>query len=347
MLSTSTTAWEETMKAVQLHQFGAEHLELVELPAPQPAAGEVLVRVRARSLNYRDLVLVAGSYLSGLSFPLVPVSDGAGEVVALGAGASRWRIGDRVTTHYTTSWLAGEMAEHHQQAKLGGPLAGMLAEYVALPEQALVATPSHLSDAEAATLPIAALTAWNALQACQLQAGETVLLQGTGGVSLFALQFAQLMGAKVIMTSGSDTKLERVRALGAHAVLNYRDTPDWGTVARGLNGDRGVDVVVEVGGAQTLAQSLIAIRQCGRIAVVGFLGGLGGGPDVTRALVQKRARLLGISVGHRESFEAMNRAIALHGLRPIIDREFRLEEARNAFACAQSAEGFGKVVIVD
>lgn len=333
------------MQAIELRQFGIENLHSIDMEKPKAGQGEVLVRIRAASLNYRDRVLIDGSYLPNLHLPLIPISDGAGEVAAVGAGVQRWKVGDRVTTHYTTTWLAGEMTEAHQGVKLGGPLPGMLREYAVLPEFALVATPSHLSDAEAATLPIAALTAWNALQDSGLRAGQTVLLQGTGGVSLFALQFAKVMGARVIITSSSDAKLERARQLGAHHGINYRNTPNWGEAARELNGGRGIDVVVEVGGAQTLAQSLTAIRQCGSIAVIGFLGGLGAGPDVVRTLVQKRARLLGISVGHRESFEAMNRVLALHGIKPVIDRSFPLPEAAEALRYFSGSDVFGKVVI--
>jgi NADPH:quinone reductase-like Zn-dependent oxidoreductase len=333
------------MQAMELNKFGIENLSMVDLGKPQPGPREVLVRIRAASLNYRDRVLIDGSYMPNLQFPLIPVSDGAGEVVEVGAEVTRWKAGDRVTTHYTTTWLAGEMTEAHQTAKLGGPLQGMLREYAVLPESALVATPGHLSDAEAATLPIAALTAWNALQEANLRAGQTVLLQGTGGVSLFALQFAKVIGARVIITSSSDAKLQRALELGAHHGINYRNTPNWGEAARQLNGGRGIDAVVEVGGAQTLAQSLVAIRQCGSIAVIGFLGGLGAGPDVVRALVQKRARMLGISVGHRESFEAMNRVIELHKIQPVIDRSFPLSQTAEAFDYFGGSDLFGKVVI--
>lgn len=333
------------MQAIELRQFGIDNLHLIDQERPQPGPGEVLVRIRATALNYRDRVVVDGTYLPNLALPFIPVADAAGEIAAVGAGAQRWKIGERVTTHYTTNWLAGQMTEAHQGAKLGGPLPGMLREYAVLPESALVATPAHLSDAEAATLPIAALTAWNALADCNLQAGQTVLLQGTGGVSLFALQFARAMGARIIITSSSDAKLARAREMGAHAGINYRSTPNWGEAARELNGGRGVDVVLEVGGVHTLGQSLVAVRQCGSIAVIGFLGGLGAGPDVTRALVQKRARLLGISVGHRESFEAMNRALSLHAIKPVIDRSFALPQAAEAFRYFGGGEGFGKVVI--
>jgi NADPH:quinone reductase-like Zn-dependent oxidoreductase len=336
---------EKAMQAVQLTQFGLDNLQLIDQARPEPAAGEVLVRVRAASLNYRDRMLVEGSYLPNLKLPLVPVSDAAGEVVAVGEGVTRWKVGDRVTTHYTTNWLAGEMNESHQTAKLGGPLPGMLREFAALPEQALVATPAHLSDAEAATLPIAALTAWNGLMETGLKPGQTVLLQGTGGVSLFALQFAKIMGARIIITSSSDEKLARARELGAHHTINYRTMPNWGEAARVLNDGCGVDAVLEVGGGNTLAQSLIAVRQSGKIAVIGFLAGLGAATEVARALVQKRVSLHGISVGHRESFEEMNQVIALHGIRPIVDRTFTLPQAVDAYRYFAGAEGFGKVVI--
>ncbi|GAB3258946.1 zinc-dependent alcohol dehydrogenase family protein [Chitinimonas naiadis] len=336
------------MQQVELQQFGLEHLVLGDAPRPEPGPAEVLVRLQARSLNYRDRVVIDGSYMPNLRFPFVPVSDAAGEVVAVGKGVSRFTVGDRVVTHYTTGWFAGRMRAEHQQSKLGGPLPGMLREYAALSEQILLPVPAHLSLAEASTLPIAALTAWNALQESELQAGDTVLVQGTGNVALFALQFAKLLGLRVIITSSSDDKLARARLLGADEGINYQHTPAWGQAAHELTGGVGVDAVIEVGGMATLAQSLVAVRVAGTIAVIGFLGGVSGtadGPDVTRALVAKRARLQGISVGHRDSFEAMNRAIALHGLRPVIDSEFALADYAAAFARFGSGEAFGKVLI--
>ncbi|WP_374349261.1 NAD(P)-dependent alcohol dehydrogenase [Chitinimonas sp.] len=333
------------MQAYHLKQFGIDHLQQVDLPMPQPGQGEVLLRVGAVSLNYRDRVVAEGNYLPDMPLPFIPVSDGAGVVAAVGAGVTRWQVGQRATTQYTTNWMAGRMVEAHQKAKLGGPLPGMLREYAVLHEQSLVATPAHLSDAEASTLPIAAVTAWNALMACELRAGQTVLLQGTGSVSLFALQLARIMGARVIITSSSDAKLARAHSLGAHHTINYRDTPDWGQAARDVLGGEGVDAVLEVGGAGTLAQSAHAVRQDGSIALIGFLGGFGGGPEISRALMYKRARLLGTSVGHRESFEAMNRAIDLHQLRPVIDRQYAFADAPAAYRQLVAGDSFGKIVI--
>ncbi|HEY9104916.1 NAD(P)-dependent alcohol dehydrogenase [Chitinimonas sp.] len=335
------------MLQIELKQFGLEHLVATDAPVPVAGPGEVLVRLRARSLNYRDRVVIDGSYMPNLALPFVPVADATGEVVDVGPGVGRFGGGERVLTHYTTAWLAGRMRAEYQQSKLGGPLQGMLREYAVLPEQALLPVPEHLSLGEAATLPIAALTAWNALQESQLQAGDTVLVQGTGSVSLFALQFAKLMGCRVIITSSSEAKLARARALGADTGINYLTEPAWGKVARELS-TGGVDAVIEVGGMRTLAQSMQAVRAAGTVAVIGFLGGVAGageGPDITRALVASRARLQGISVGHRESFEAMNRAIALHGLRPVIDSEFALPDYAAAFARFASGDAFGKVLI--
>jgi NADPH:quinone reductase-like Zn-dependent oxidoreductase len=334
------------VRAVQIGDtFGLDHLALVERPEPYPGPGQALVRVRAASLNYRDLLMVQGSYNRKQKLPLIPCSDGAGEVVAVGDGVTRVRAGDRVCAIFAQGWLAGEPGRDLVRTTLGGPLDGMLAESVVLSADGLVKVPDHLSDEEAATLPCAAVTAWSALiEGGGLKAGDTVLVLGTGGVSIFALQLAVLAGARVIVTSSSDDKLERARQLGAAHVVNYRQVPEWGARVKELTGGEGVDHVLEVGGAGTLAQSLQAVRAGGRIYLIGVLAG--NSTDISLPAIQmRRVRIDGILVGSRASFEALNRAVALHRLRPVIDRTFPLAEARAAFDHMAAGAHFGKICV--
>jgi len=320
-------------------------LALVERPEAAPGPGEVLVRVRAVSLNYRDLLLVKGAYNPKLRRPMVPCSDGVGEVAAVGEGVTRVRPGDRVCGAFFQDWIDGAISEAKTRAALGGGVDGMLAEYVVLREQGVVPVPAHLTDEEAAALPCAAVTAWNALmEQGALRPGETVLLQGTGGVSLFALQFAVLAGARAIITSSSDEKLERARQLGAAAGINYRIRPDWDEAVRELVVKVGVDHVVEVGGAGTLPRSLKAVRTGGTVSLIGVLSGTAGEFNPL-PLLMRQIRLQGIYVGSRAMFERMNEAIAQHGLRPVIDRVFPFEEAREALRYLESGKHFGKVCI--
>jgi NADPH:quinone reductase-like Zn-dependent oxidoreductase len=325
---------------------GIDALTAVERPDPEPGAGEVLVRVRASALNYRDLSVVLDPVARGFALPLVPNSDGAGEVVAVGSAVARFRPGDRVAGLFFQGWFAGEIDAAAMTRTLGGPLDGMLCEYRVLPEDGLIGLPPHLTFEEGATLPVAALTAWHALvEKGRVKAGDRVLLLGTGGVSIFALQFAKLQGAHVTITSGSEEKLARARALGADATVNYRETPEWGARVREMTGGRGVDHVLEVGGAGTFEQSVAATRVGGRVSLIGILTGTKGlaNPlDVTR----KSLVVQGIYDGSRAMFEAMNRAIAAHGLRPVVDRTFPFEAARDAFHAMRAAGHFGKLVVV-
>ena len=259
------------MRAWQVSAFGIDSLEFVERPTPAPGPGEVLVAVRAVSLNCRDLMVVKGLYNPKMKLPRIPCSDGAGEVVAVGAGVTTWKPGDRVAGIFMQNWLEGPLTAAKARGALGGDIDGMLADYVVLKEQGLVAIPDHLSFQEAATLPCAAVTAWNALATGEIKPGATVLIQGTGGVSIFALQFARLKGARVLGISSSYEKLERASAMGLDAGLNYRDNPDWDRWALDQTGGEGVDLVVEVGGLGTLARSLRAIRMGGTIAQIGVL----------------------------------------------------------------------------
>jgi NADPH:quinone reductase-like Zn-dependent oxidoreductase len=331
------------MRAVEIRgSFGLDHLEIVERPDPAPGPGRALVRLRAASLNYRDLLTVEGKYNPKLKLPLIPCSDGAGEVLAVGDGVTRVRPGDRVCGNFAQHWIAGEPKRERMRATLGGPLDGTLAELAVYDQEGLVKIPEHLTDEEASTLPCAAVTAWTCLQG--LTAGDTVLLQGTGGVSIFALQLARLRGARVIITSSSDAKLARARELGATEGINYRETPDWGAKAKELTGGGGVDLVVEVGGAGTLGQSLKAVRMGGTISLIGNLAG--NTVEISLPLIfMQHVRVQGILVGPRDSFEAMNRAIALHRLRPIVDRVFPLIDFRAAFEHMAAGGHFGKIVM--
>jgi NADPH:quinone reductase-like Zn-dependent oxidoreductase len=335
----------ERMRAVEAAAFGLDTLRLVERPVPRPGRGEILVRVRAASLNYRDLVILKGIYLASLPLPYVPASDGCGEVTLVGEGVTRFRVGDRVIPTYTQGWIDGlPTLEMRTQRTLGAPLTGLLQDYVVVPSEDAVAAPEHLTDAEAATLPIAALTAWSTLQEGRVKPGDWVLVEGTGGVAIFALQFAKLAGARVIALSSSDEKLARVRELGAEATINYRTTPEWAGPVREATGGRGLDIVVETGGAATLPQALNAMAFGGFVGVIGFVGGFEATIDVRR-LLGPMVRVQGIAVGPRSRFEAMNRAITTHGLQPVIDRTFPLEQATDAFALMERGGHFGKIVI--
>lgn len=309
-----------------------------------PGPGEVVVALRAASLNHRDLLTVRGTYNPRQPLPLVPGSDGAGEVLAVGPGVTRVEIGDRVCSVFAPHWIAGEPTRERIRATLGGPLPGTLAERILLPAESVVRVPAHLDDVEAATLPCAAVTAWNAVVTLgRVVAGEVVLVLGTGGVSLFALQFARMLGAEVIVTSSSHEKLRRAQALGAVETIHYLAQPEWGREAARLAGG-GVDLVVEVGGAGTLAQSVRALRPGGRISMVGALSPRSQPIDLI-PIVMSRLTLQGVLVGSRESFEQMNRAIVAHQLRPIIDRVFDLGEAPAALEYLASGAHFGKIGI--
>jgi NADPH:quinone reductase-like Zn-dependent oxidoreductase len=334
------------MLAYEIQSFGFEGLKRAERPDPTAGPGQVLLKMRAWSLNYRDLMMAKGHYNPKLRMPAVPLSDGVGEVVAVGQGVSRVKVGDRVANCFMPKWVAGEITEAKARSALGaGGGEGMLAELVAISEEGVVHLPEHLSDEEGATLPCAAVTAWHALVGeGSLKAGDTVLVQGTGGVSIFALQLAHLHGARVIATSSSDDKLARALKLGASDGINYVTTPKWDERVRELTGGLGVDYIVEVGGAGTLTQSMKAIKPGGQISLIGVLTG-GAGQVNPLPILMRNIRVQGIFVGSREMFEAMNRAIALHKLKPVVDRVFGFDEAPAAYQYMESAKHFGKVVI--
>ncbi len=326
------------MKAFQLHDFsGADGLKRADLPDPVPGAGQVLMRIRAVSLNYRDLLIAKGLYNPKLKMPMTPVSDGAGEIAAVGPGVTRFKPGDRVAAAFMPDWVEGPPDDEKARSALGGGGVGMLAELAVLPAHGVVSIPPHLSFDEAATLPCAAVTAWNGLVTGGdgLPAGSSVLVQGTGGVSVFALQFARISGARVIATSSSDQKLARAIELGASDGINYRTTPDWDKKVRELTEGKGVDHIVEVGGAGTLSRSMRAVRVGGHIAVIGVLSGVEAEVN-PMPILMKSIRVQGIYVGSRTMFEAMNRAITLHQIRPVIDRVFDFEHAPEAFKYLES-----------
>src|SRR5258706_5141115 len=315
----------KTMRVLEATDFSIDALKLGERPVPKPRRGEILVHIKAASLNYRDLAILAQKYMATLALPYVPASDACGEVVEIGEEVTRFKVGDRVTPVYTQGWHDGyPTPDQRTKRTLGAPLSGVLQEYVVVPAEEAVSVPTNLSDGEAATLPIAALTAWSTLQEGGIKAGDTVLVQGTGGVALFALQFAKIMGACVVALSSSDEKLVRARQLGADIGINYRTTPDWGAAVKEATQGRGVDIIVETAGA-TMDKSLAAVAFGGFIGIVGFVAGLKADIPL-RSVIGPMIRIQGIAVGSRARFEAMNRAITLHKLKPGNESAFPLEK---------------------
>jgi NADPH:quinone reductase-like Zn-dependent oxidoreductase len=331
------------MRAYQLSAFDLDHLQPTDIPAPRPGPNDVLVRMEAASLNFRDLMLVRGGLYRNVALPFIPVSDGAGTVLEIGEAVTRFKPGDRVTTFYKSRWLAGAMRPEWEGAEIGGPEPGEMRELACFDEYSLAHAPAHLSSVQAATLPIAALTAWQVLESAHLTTGQSVLLLGTGGVSLFALQFAKLRGARTILLSSSDAKLARAKALGADIGLNYSQCPEWDTLVREASGG-GVDAVIETIGAATLGQSLQAVRMHGFIGVLGWLGGSEARLPLT-PLVLKRIRIQGLSVAPLEAHERMVAAIETTHLEPVIDRVYGFGELREAFEQLAGGRHFGKLAI--
>lgn len=335
------------MKIFQIQDdWSMDHLKIAECDPPEPGPGEVLLKMNAASINYRDLVVPLRGYGSFTgTLPLIPISDGVGEVVEIGAGVTKVARGDRVCPMFMQKWIAGEPDLTRITTTLGGPIDGVMQEYMVVDEEGLAKAPEYLSDEEAATLPCAALTAWSALVTeGDVKAGDRVLVQGTGGVSLFALQFAKLLGAKVVIISSSDNKLIRAAALGAEEGINYTNVPEWGKAVKKLTEGNGVDHIVEVGGEKTLPQSLRAIRPGGTISMIGVLSGANMGVSLG-LIVTRKVRLQGITVGHRDSFEAMTRAMAQHQVKPVIDRVFAFEELKEAMEYLRQGKHFGKICI--
>ncbi len=332
------------MKAYEIQEFGIDELAGAERDTPKPEASEVLVRFHAASLNYRDLMMVKGFYNPKLKTPLVPLSDGAGEVVEVGNDVTRWKVGDRVMPIFMQGWIDGGIEFNKARTALGGDLDGCLREYGAFNEEGLVRIPKHLSYEEAATLPCAGVTAWNALKVSgELQEDDTVLLLGTGGVSIFGLQFAKNSGAKTIITSSSDEKLGQADVLGANHLINYKENPDWDDAVLVYTEKSGVDHVVEVGGAGTLQKSLNSVKMGGHIAVIGVLAGKG--DFNATSILMKAVKMQGIFVGSRVMFEQMNDFIGEHLIKPIVDKVFGFGDAREALRYMESGSHFGKIVI--
>ncbi|MCB1201293.1 MAG: NAD(P)-dependent alcohol dehydrogenase [Leptospiraceae bacterium] len=334
------------MKKIVINgNFGIENLEIQEQESDNVLPHEIQIKLSAASLNYRDLLMVKGEYNPRQKLPLVPCSDGAGTVTAVGSAVSRFRIGDRVMPVFAQTWQAGSPTLNEIRSTLGGPLDGTLRQNICVPEYSAVKIPAHLSFNEAATLPCAALTAWSALfEYGNLQAGQSVLILGTGGVSVFALQFAKLAGAKTIITSSSSEKLQMMQKLGADHIINYNEKKDWGKEVRKLTGNVGVDYVIEVGGAGTLEQSIRSVRVDGTISLIGILAGRAPELNLLPVLMQN-VRIQGILVGSRRAFENMNDAIEMNKLTPLVDRVFPFEEHKEAFLYLQSQKHMGKVVI--
>lgn len=334
------------MKAIQITGTdGFDSLQLKEVPTPLPGRGEVLIRVRAASLNFRDYMNVLG--IRGVTGPVprVPGSDGAGEIAALGEGVSNWKVGERVVMPFMPEWHEGEFLPSHQATALGGLVDGLLREYAVLPAACLLPVPDYLSFEEAATLPCAAVTAWNALMVKgDLRAGETVLVLGAGGVSIFALQLAKIAGARVLAITSSDEKAEELRKLGADAVHNYKTDPAWDDWALAQTDGRGVDKVVEVGGPDTLNRSMKAVRFGGHVALIGVLSGTAGEVQTVQ-IVRKAIRLDGVYVGSRATFADLLRCITQHQMRPVLDSNFPLADTVSALKRLESGLHIGKVVI--
>jgi NADPH:quinone reductase-like Zn-dependent oxidoreductase len=327
-------------------EWGMDHLKLSQRPEPQAGPGQVLVRMKASSLNFRDLVVPErgyGSYTGIL--PLIPVSDGFGTVCEVGSGVRRVAVGDRVCPTFFQNWFGGEPDLERLTQSLGGPIDGTMTDIMCLSEQGVVKVPDYLTDTEAACLPCAALTAWSALTTeSTVKVGDRVLIQGCGGVALFAVQFAKLLGAHVTVITSNEERMNRVQQLGADATINYRSAPEWAKATRDITLGRGYDLIIELGGEKTLPQSLRCIRPGGTIAMIGILSG----SSMTTSLgliITRQVRLQGVTVGHRDGFEAMVRAMDQHQVRPMVDRVFDFAELKEAMAYLKSGAQFGKVCI--
>lgn len=333
------------MKAYEVKEFGIDNLALVERDEPKPASDEVLAKVRAASLNYRDVMVVSGTYNPRMKLPAIPFSDAAAEIVAVGDAVTKWKVGDRVASTVIPGWIdGGPTAEKAKTAIGAGKFDGVLREYAVFNQEAIVSIPEHLSFEEASTLPCAAVTAWHALaESGHLTSGETVLTLGTGGVSIFALQFAKLFGARIIATSSSEEKIEKLKLLGADACINYREAEEWDKSVLELTDVLGVDHVIEVGGTGTLSRSVRSVRVGGHIALIGALDMAGEFNPIP--IFMKAVRVQGIFVGSRRMFEDLNARIASSRLRPVIDRVFDFGEVREALKYMERGSHFGKIVV--
>ena len=335
------------MKVMEMRDdWGLEHIKPGTRPERDPGPGEVLIKMAAASVNFRDFVMTRRGYGShGGQLPLIPLSDGAGTVAKTGPGVTRVAVGDLVCPTFPQTWFSGPMKEEHRTGMLGRPLDGVLQEYMLLSQQGIVRAPKGWSALEAATLPCAALTAWSAVIGAGIKAGDVVVTQGTGGVSLFAAMFARMQGARTIVTSSSDAKLERARDFGAALGINYKTHPEWSREVRKALGGRGADLVLELGGAETLDQSLRAIRTSGTLAMIGVLSGATAALNLGRVVTQN-VRLQGVTLGNRDAFEAMVRAIDLLGAKPPIDeKRYAFDTAADAIRAIAEGRHFGKICI--
>ncbi|TGL92738.1 NAD(P)-dependent alcohol dehydrogenase [Leptospira barantonii] len=335
------------MKVYEIqNQFGLENLKIADRPDPTPGHGEVLVRFRAASLNYRDYLMAIGKYNPKQKLPLIPLSDGAGEIAEVGPGVTKWKVGDKICANFAQTWLDGAPDKTMLKNTLGGPLDGTLCQYRIFPEHGIVPMPENLSFAEAATLPCAALTAYTAIVTHgNIQPGATIVVQGTGGVSIFALQFAKMMGCRVIATSSSDEKLAKCKALGADEVINYNEKPNWEKEVRKITDMEGADLIIEVGGAGTLQKSISSTKPWGTIALIGVLAGGESNNLSLFPILMQGIRIQGIIVGSKRNFEDMNIAINTNKIKPVVDEIFSFEDAPKAFETLKSGKHFGKVCI--
>jgi NADPH:quinone reductase-like Zn-dependent oxidoreductase len=331
------------LKVIELGAPRIDALCSSSYPDPTPGQGEVLIRLRAASLNFLDIAVASGKYPLS-NFPIIPVTDGAGEIAGVGTSITGWEVGERVIPHFIPGWQDGRMPAFGGGPRRGIDLPGSLAEYVVVPAQSLVRTPKHLSEEEAATLPIAATTAWRATRTAALGPQKTALVLGTGGVSLFALQFAKAHGSRVIVTSSSDEKLERARALGADEGINYRSTPNWADEVLRLTEGRGADLVLETGGTATFPQSIKAAALEGTVFIIGFLSGMDVSFNVG-SVMEKRIRLQGNNTGSVADLAEAAAAMQVHGIRPVLDATFTMDQAQAAYAHVAEGKHFGKVAI--
>ena len=333
------------MKAYEINEFGIDNLTLADRDEAAAQTAEVKVKFHAASLNYRDLMMVKGFYNPRLKMPLVPFSDGAGEVIEIGEAVTKFKVGDRVMPIFMQGWIDGAIDAGKARTALGGDLDGCLREFGAFDESGLICIPEHFSYEEAATLPCAAVTAFHALyESCGIKPDSTVLLQGTGGVSIFALQLASVLGCRIIITSSSDEKLEKAKELGATDTINYKTTEDWDKKVLELTEKRGVDTVVEVGGSGTMQKSVNAVKTGGHVAVIGVLSGKG--EFNPTSILMKSVRLQGVYVGSKQMFEDMNRVFCQHThLKPVIDKTFEFSEVKDALKYMESGSHFGKIVV--
>lgn len=335
------------MKAIQLTDFGIKNFRLSEIEKPIPKAYEVLVNIKAVSLNYLDVILANGSFHKDLTFPYTPASDGCGLITDIGDGVTKWKIGDRVAIQYVQNWTKGNIDRESNRVRVAWQTPGVMSEYVCIPEHGLVSAPKNLSFEETATLPIAALTAWHALiNQANLRLGQTVLVQGTGGVSLFALQIAKAAGASVIATTSTQEKAEKLKALGADAVINYNEYPAWQNEVLSLTNGEGVDITLDVAGSDTIAKSLLSVKENGFVGTAGFISGAELPLNIHEHKINMSfLRIQGLAVGSAESFTALNRAIEVNDIHPVIDTVFPLDQVQNAYQRLEKGKHFGKIVI--